>query len=98
MSPNLHVFTRAWSIRTDYKTGRQLGEFYILAGRPDDAREVLGHPMFANDPAALLALAQMEAPTQPARAFDLASRGLAAAGSDRTAFELASGTEDVDPV
>ena len=88
----IEAFTRAWEIRKDYKTGRQLGEFYILAGRPDDAREVLGHPMFAEDPAALLALAQMEATAQPvdeARAFDLASRGLAAAGSDRTAVELA---------
>lgn len=88
----IDAFTRAWQIRKDYKTGRQLGEFYILAGRPDDAREVLGHPMFAEDPAALLALAQMEAQAQPAneaRAFELASRGLAAASSDRTAVELA---------
>lgn len=85
----IEVFTRAWTIRKDYKTGRQLGEFYILAGRPDDARDVLGHPMFANDPPALLALARMEAAADKARAFELASRGLAASAGDRIAVELA---------
>lgn len=83
------AFTKAWSVRKDYKTGRQLGEFYILAGRPDDARKVLGDPMFARDPAALYTLAKMESADNPDRAYELAQTGLAAAGDDRVAVELA---------
>lgn len=92
MDRAIAAFTRAWEIRKDFKTGRQLGEFYILASRPDDARAILGDPMFAEDPAALLALAQMEADLKPAneaRAYELATRGLSLAGDDRVAVELA---------
>lgn len=92
MDRAIEVFTKAWALRKDYKTGRQLGEFYILAGRPDDARAVLGHPMFAKDPPALLALARMEAeaaPSNPLRAYELATAGLAVASDDRLAVELA---------
>ncbi len=92
MDRAIEAFSQAWAIRKDFKTGRQLGEFYILADRPDDARAVLGNPKFAKDPAALFALAQMEAAQRPAneaRAYDLASRGLAVAGNDRLAVELA---------
>lgn len=92
MDRAIEAFTTAWSLRKDYKTGRQLGEFYILAGRPDDARAVLGHPMFAKDPSALLALARMEAEARPAdrvRAYELATAGLAVAADDRVAVELA---------
>jgi len=92
MNRAIEAFSQAWALRKDFKTGRQLGEFYILADRPDDARTVLGNPMFARDPAALFALAQMEAAQRPAnndRAYELASRGLAVAGGDSLAVELA---------
>ncbi len=85
----IEAFTKAWAMRKDYKTGRQLGEFYILAGRPDDARKVLGDQMFAKDPAALHALAKMEATANPAKAFELAQTGLSAAADDRLAVDLA---------
>ncbi|RYD85261.1 MAG: hypothetical protein EOP61_39075, partial [Sphingomonadales bacterium] len=88
MNRAIEAFSQAWALRKDFKTGRQLGEFYILADRPDDARKVLGDPMFAKDPAALFALAQMGAGQRPAdndRAYELASRGLAVAGSDSLA-------------
>ncbi len=92
MNRAIEAFSQAWTLRKDFKTGRQLGEFYILAERPDEARAVLGNPMFARDPQALLALAKMEASQQPpdtARAYDLATRGLAVAGGDNVAVELA---------
>ncbi|RYE85807.1 MAG: sel1 repeat family protein, partial [Hyphomicrobiales bacterium] len=92
MDRAIEAFSQAWKARKDFKTGRQLGEFYILADRPDDARAVLGDPMFARDPAALLMLAQMEADQQPAdaeHAYQLATRGLEVAGDDRVAVELA---------
>lgn len=85
----IEAFTKAWATRKDFKTGRQLGEFYILAGRQDDARSVLGEPMFAKDPGALFALARMEAAENPVRAFELAAAGLAAADEDRLAVDLA---------
>ena len=92
MNRAIEAFSQAWTLRKDFKTGRQLGEFYILAERPDDARAVLGNPMFARDPEALLLLAQMEASQQPpdnAEAYELAGRGLAAAGGDNVAVALA---------
>ena len=92
MERAFQAFSQAWTLRKDFKTGRQLGEFYILAERPDDARAVLGSPMFARDPEALLALARMEASQRPpntVRAHELAARGLAVAGDDRVAVDIA---------
>jgi len=92
MNRVIAAFSQAWALRKDFKTGRQLGEFYILADRPDDARAILGDPMFERDPVALLLLAKMEASQQPpdnAEAYALANRGLAAAGTDGVAVELA---------
>jgi TPR repeat protein len=88
MDRAIEVFTKAWALRKDYKTGRQLGEFYVLAGRPDDARAVLGHPMFARDPSVLLSLARMEAPANASRAYELAMAALTTSGDDQTTVEL----------
>ncbi|HEY9013305.1 MAG TPA: tetratricopeptide repeat protein, partial [Devosia sp.] len=99
MDRAIAAFSEAWTLRKDFKTGRQLGEFYVLAGRPDDARAVLGDPMFRQDPAALYILAKMEAELGPAnqeRAYQLASRGLAFAGDDSLAVELAQLMQGLD--
>lgn len=99
MDRAIAAFSEAWAQRKDFKTGRQLGEFYILAGRLDDARAVLGDSMFGEDPAALHALAKMEAELGPAnqeRAYQLASRGLAFAGDDSLAVELAQLMQGLD--
>lgn len=84
----VQAFTQAWALNKDVRIGRLLGEFYVIAGRLDEARGVLQDPIFARDIAATLALAQIEAgaaPPQPKRALELARHGLELAKDDQAA-------------
>ena len=82
----VEAFSDAWSIGKDPRIGRLLGEFYTLAGRLDKARTVLGDPVFARDPRAIVGLARLEAGTVPPneqRAMQLAQQGIAASANDQ---------------